>query len=147
MIFKSDSQTGDLNGFLDSGSRMEGELRFDTTFRIDGTFSGKIISDGNLVIGEGGEVDAEVRVGQIFISGVARGEIHAQRRIHLAASGRAYAHLETPTLVIEEGALFEGRCTMTREGGSTGSRGASGEGASVAKLVKPLPAKGVSSGG
>jgi len=135
MIFKSDSQAGELNGFLDNGSRMEGELRFDTTFRIDGKFVGKVVSDGNLVIGEGGEIEAEVHVGQIFVSGTARGEIHAQRRVHLASSGRVFADLATPTLVIEEGALFEGRCSMSREGS------ASTEGGSVAKLVKPLPAK------
>lgn len=135
MIRKSDSHTGELNGFLDSGSRMEGELRFDTTFRIDGKFVGKVVSDGNLIVGDGGEIEAEAHVGQIFISGQARGEIHAQRRVHLASGGRVFADVTTPTLVIEEGALFEGRCSMSREG-TAGT-----EGGSVAKLVKAMPAK------
>lgn len=132
MIFKSDSQAGELNGFLDSGSRMEGELSFDTTFRVDGKLTGKVISDGNLIVGEGGEIDGEIRVGQIFVSGTVRGEVHAARRVQLAAKGKALADLYTPSLVIEDGAVFEGRCSMSRE-----SR-AGVEGTPVTRL-KPVP--------
>jgi len=133
MIFKSDSQAGELNGFLDSGSRMEGELSFDTTFRVDGKLTGKVVSDGNLIVGEGGEIDGEIRVGQIFISGTVRGEIHAARRVQVAANGKAFADLHTPSLVIEDGALFEGRCSMSRE-----SR--VGVEASAVTRLKPVPA-------
>jgi len=133
MIFKSDSNAGELNGFLDSGSRMEGDLHFDTTFRIDGKLTGKVVSDGDLVVGDGGELEGEIRVGQIFISGTVRGEVHAARRVQIAANGRAFADLHTPSLIIEDGALFEGRCSMKREDRS------GAEGGSVARL-QPVPA-------
>lgn len=133
MIFKSDSNAGELNGFLDSGSRMEGDLHFDTTFRIDGRLTGKVVSDGDLVVGDGGELEGEIRVGQIFISGTVRGEIHAAQRVQVAANGRVFADLDTPSLIIEDGALFEGRCSMKREDR------AGAEGGSVARL-KPVPA-------
>lgn len=142
MIFKSDSTAGELNGFLDSGSRMEGELHFDTTFRIDGKLSGKVVSDGDLVVGDGGDLEGEIRVGQIFISGTVRGEIHAVRRVQIAANGKAFADLYTPSLVIEDGALFEGRCSMKRDGRS----GVEGGGTSVARL-KPVPAAKEGQGG
>jgi len=133
MIFKTDPSSGDLNGFLDSGSRIEGELSFDTTFRVDGKLTGKVTSDGNLNVGEGGEIDGEIRVGQIFISGTVRGEVHAARRVQIAAKGKAFADLHTPSLVIEDGALFEGRCSMTRDAGSRS------EGGAVTRL-QPVPA-------
>jgi cytoskeletal protein CcmA (bactofilin family) len=132
MIFKTDSNAGELNGFLDSGSRMEGELHFDTTFRIDGKLNGKVVSDGDLVVGEGGELEGETRVGQIFVSGTVRGAVHAARRVQIAANGRVFADLHTPSLVIEDGALFEGRCSMKRDGES------SVEGGAVARL-QPVP--------
>ena len=44
MIFKTDGERGDLNGFLDAGSHIEGALHFDDTFRIDGRLSGKVVS-------------------------------------------------------------------------------------------------------
>jgi cytoskeletal protein CcmA (bactofilin family) len=113
-MFK-DSARGDLNGFLDAGSLINGELHFEDTFRVDGKLTGKVVSDGDLVIGEQGEVDGEVTVGRVFVSGVVRGSVKATRRVELTAGGKAYADLDTPCLVIEEGAVFEGKCRMTAE--------------------------------
>lgn len=115
MIFKSDNPDGDLNGFVDAGTRFRGELEFETTFRVEGKVEGTVSSNGTLVIGEGGEVDGDIRVGQLFVSGVVRGSVKATRRIQLCAQGKAFAELETPSLVIEDGAIFDGRCSMTRE--------------------------------
>lgn len=115
MIFRTDSPEGDLNGFVDAGSHLKGELRFDTSFRVEGKIEGSVVSKGILVVGEGGEVDGDIRVGQIFVSGTVRGSIHATDKIQLCSSGRLFADLETPSLAIEDGAVFEGRCVMNRE--------------------------------
>ncbi len=115
MMFKSESKASDLNGFLDSGSHIQGELRFQTTFRVDGKFSGTVVSDGELIVGQGGDVEGDLRVGQVVVSGIVRGTIRAARRIHLSATGKLLADIDTPSLVIEDGGFFEGRCTMARE--------------------------------
>lgn len=135
MIFKSDSAQGDLNGFLDAGSHMQGSLHFEDTFRIDGKFTGKVISKGDLVVGEHGEVDGEVAVGRVFISGTVRGSIQASRRVELTASGRLLADIQTTSLVIEEGAHFEGSCTMARP--ATGQSESPG----AAPVVRPMAVK------
>lgn len=116
MIFKSDSKASDLNGFLDSGSHVEGELRFDASFRVDGKLTGTVISEGDLIVGEGGEVEGDLQVGQIFVSGTVRGTVRAARRIQISATGKVRAEIDTPSLVVEDGAFFEGRCSMPREG-------------------------------
>ena len=110
-MFKENAR-GDLNGFLDAGSHINGELHFEDTFRVDGKLTGKVVSEGDLVVGEQGEVDGDIEVGRVFISGVVRGSVTAANRVELTAGGKAYADLATPTLVIEEGALFEGKCRM-----------------------------------
>lgn len=115
MIFKSEGKQSDLNGFLDSGSNVTGELRFQTSFRVDGKFNGTVISDGELIVGQGGEVDGDLRVGQIVVSGTVRGAIRAARRIHLSSTGKLLADIDTPSLIIEDGGFFEGRCSMDRE--------------------------------
>jgi cytoskeletal protein CcmA (bactofilin family) len=117
MIFKSDGRQSDLNGFLDSGSHLKGELRFDASFRVDGKLTGAVTSDGDLIVGESGEIDGEIRVGQIFISGTVRGTVQAARKIQIAPSGKLFAEIDTPALVIEDGATFEGSCSMSRDGG------------------------------
>ncbi|HVS63635.1 MAG TPA: polymer-forming cytoskeletal protein [Thermoanaerobaculia bacterium] len=113
MIFRGDASGGSqLNGFLDTGSRITGELRFEQEFRIDGAVDGKVVSDGELVVGEQGVVEGEIEVGTVYISGTVRAKVRAHRRIEITASGKVYGEISTPALVIEEGALFEGRCAM-----------------------------------
>jgi cytoskeletal protein CcmA (bactofilin family) len=116
MIFRSDNSEGELNGFVDAGTVFRGELQFETTFRVEGKVEGTIVSNGTLVVGEGGVVEGEIRVAQVFVSGTVRGKVHASRRLQICKEGKAFADLETPSLVIEDGAILEGRCTMTREG-------------------------------
>lgn len=102
---------GELNGFLDAGSSIQGELHFEDTFRVDGKVSGTVVSRGDLIVGEGGEVDADVRAGRVFVSGVLKGRVEAAR-IELAPGCRVHAELVTPALVVEEGAFVQGRCAM-----------------------------------
>lgn len=117
MIFKSEAKQSALNGFLDSGSSTQGDLRFETSFRVDGRFTGTVSSEGDLVVGEGGEVEGELKIGALFVIGTVRGSVQATRRVQIAPGGKLYAELETPSLVIEDGALFEGRCSMARDSG------------------------------
>ena len=112
-MFKSE-RSGELNGFLDAGSFLKGELRFEDTFRVDGHLEGDIESDGDLVIGSEGAVTGRIRVARVFVSGTIRGEIIASRRLEISERGRVFADVTTPALVIEEGAFLEGRCAMER---------------------------------
>jgi cytoskeletal protein CcmA (bactofilin family) len=122
MMFKNASPQGDLNGFLDAGSHITGELSFDDTFRIDGKLTGNVVSKGNLIVGERGEVDGEIKVGRVFVSGVVRGTMRATERAEITATGRVFAKLYTPSLMIEEGAFFEGQCSMERKEAPQASR-------------------------
>lgn len=140
MMFKggSSSSQGDLNGFLDAGSRMNGTLRFDDTFRIDGQFEGQIEASGDLIVGEGGQIEAEIVARRVFISGTVRGTVHALERLEITALGQVVADIRTPSLSIEDGACFEGRCTMERPG--SGERSSAKTGGKVAQM--PLPKEG-----
>ena len=88
MNFRGKSAPGDLSGFLDQGSHFEGELRFEQSFRIDGKVCGTIRSEGDLVVGERGEIEGEIRVGRLFVSGIVRGEVRASKRLAIHARGR-----------------------------------------------------------
>jgi len=136
MFSKSDGQP-DLNGFLDQGANLQGELRFDASFRIDGKFQGSVRSSGRLVVGEDGTIDAEVHVGHLLVSGEVRGSVKAAEQIQIAAGGRLLADIETPSLLIEDGAIFEGRCSMTgnRKDGAGEKRSGGNE------SVTPISAK------
>lgn len=117
MIFRGNGGDGgtELDGFVDAGSRLHGELHFDSSFRVEGKVEGTVVSDGHLVIGTGGEVQGEIRVGEVFVSGTVRGTVRAARRVQISSTGKVYADLHTPSLVVEDGAIFEGSCAMSRE--------------------------------
>jgi cytoskeletal protein CcmA (bactofilin family) len=134
MIFKSDSAKGDLNGFLDAGSHIQGELHFDDTFRVDGKVTGRVVSKGDLVVGERGEITGEIEVGRVFVSGKVEGKIRTTRRTELTAGGRILADIETPSLVIEDGGFFKGRCIM-----APAAAHAEAPRESVRAMVTPMP--------
>ena len=104
-----------LNGFLDKGSRLKGELHFEETFRVDGRFEGKIPSGGELILGDSAEVEAEVHVARVSINGVFRGTIDATERVEIHPRARVTGEIRTPVLSIEEGAFFEGSCRMATD--------------------------------
>ena len=103
---------GELNGFLDHGSSFKGELEFEDTMRIDGRFNGKIVSKNELIVGESAHIDGDIHVGRIAISGTVVGKIVADQRVEIHRNGKVYSDVDTPALIIEEGAIFQGNCVM-----------------------------------
>ena len=106
------NKSGDLNGFLDRGSSFKGELEFEDTMRIDGKFNGKIQSKNELIVGESANIEGEFHVGRIAISGTVVGRIVAAQRVEIHRNGKVYCDIDTPALIIEEGAIFQGNCVM-----------------------------------
>ena len=102
----------DLNGFLDEGTELSGELRFRDVMRVDGRVKGRIVSDNTLIIGETGQVDAEIDCGVVSIRGRVTGQVHGRQRIELLSGCRVLATLVSPKLLIEDGAFFQGDCRM-----------------------------------
>lgn len=133
------SQKGDLNGFIDAGSYIEGSLHFEDTFRLDGRLKGKVVSTGDLVVGDHGDVEADIEVSRIFVSGTVRGSISAKQRVEIAASGKVYADLETPSLVVEDGAVLQGQCNMARDGGAQKKPVAKQGGGKVTRMPLSAP--------
>lgn len=97
-----------LNGFLDRGGRFEGNLTFEEVFRIDGHVKGSVISEKELVVGDTGVVEGEIRVGRLAVSGTIRGVVHATERIEVHSGAKVFAELHTPALTVEDGAVIQG---------------------------------------
>ena len=78
----------DLNGFMDEGTEFLGELRFRDMLRIDGRLKGSMVSDNTLIMGETGQVEAEIDCGVVSIRGTVIGR-GARAPAHRAAGGLA----------------------------------------------------------
>ncbi len=129
----------DLNALLGRGSEFEGKLTFEGTVRIDGKFTGQIQSGDVLVIGEGAKISAEVACGTIIVHGEVTGNIRAKNGVELHHPARVRGNIETPSLMIEKGVLFEGQAKMENLDKATfgGKTAAQQPAASPVAAVKP----------
>ena len=103
---------GTLTAFIDQGSEFTGKLTFKDTVRIDGRFEGEITSENTLIVGETGCVHAAIKSEVVVISGEVQGDIMANRQVTLHKTARVEGDVHTVGLVIEEGAVLNGRIDM-----------------------------------
>ncbi|WP_027721831.1 bactofilin family protein [Maridesulfovibrio zosterae] len=103
----------EINAFLGSGTDYQGKLNFQGAVRIDGNFNGEVESEGTLVVGKEARVQGVLRVGQLVLSGRVNGEVYASEKAVLHKTANLQGDLVTPVLVVEEGAVLEGRVTMS----------------------------------
>jgi len=111
---KTTTKDGDLTAYIDEASEIEGKFTFSGTVMLNGKFSGEIVSNDTLIIGEKGVVNATVRGGVVLVSGEVVGNILATERVELRGSARVSGDVEAPVVVVEEGVRFEGHCRMTK---------------------------------
>ena len=99
---------GNLSGFVGSGTLVTGEANFKALMRVDGHLSGRISSSsGTLIVGANGKVDANIEVAVAVIHGTVNGDIIATQRLELGRAAKLNGNIQTPSLIIEQGALFE----------------------------------------
>ena len=108
-----DIKEGNLSGFVGAGTALTGEVTFRAMLRVDGHFSGRINSeDGTLIVSAGGQIDADIEVAIAQINGTINGDVYATKRVELGRAARINGNIQTPALVVEQGAIFEGVCRM-----------------------------------
>lgn len=108
-------KTETMIAFLGKGTEYEGRLTFNGTVRLDSHFKGEISAVGTLIVGEGATVEADIHISHIIISGEIHGNIIADHRIEIHPPGKAFGDIQAPTVVIDEGGIFEGNCRMAPE--------------------------------
>ena len=109
------SESRNVSTVLDKECSFEGKMTFEGCVIIHGKFKGEIFSEGTLIIGEGGFVEGHVEIGTVEIQGEVRGNISASEKIEITAPAVVQGDIAAPSLIIKEGAVFEGNCSMGRK--------------------------------
>jgi cytoskeletal protein CcmA (bactofilin family) len=110
-----DIKEGTLSGFVGGGTVVTGEANFKAMMRVDGHLSGRVSSSsGTLIVGANGKVDANIEVAVAVIHGTINGDIIATQRLELGRAAKVNGNIQTPSLIIEQGAMFEGSCKMAQ---------------------------------
>ncbi len=109
---KVSSPVEEISAFLGKDTLFEGKMTFEGVFRLDGKFEGEIFESGTLIVGETAIIKGKIGVKTIIINGQVEGDVNAQERVEIHATGKLHGNLSTPIITIAEGGIFEGNCKM-----------------------------------
>lgn len=102
----------ELTTVLGEDIKFRGNLKFDHTLKINGTFQGTIQSSGDLLVGPGGTVEADIKTEGMQIEGAVTGNVIASQKISLRRGAIMRGDLRCRELEIEGGSKFTGSCIM-----------------------------------
>ncbi len=106
----SSAPVGDL--LLGEGAEFEGKLTFAGTVRIDAKFKGSIFTNDVLVVGEHAKIDADITCGTVVVYGEVNGNIKAKTAVELHHPAKLRGNVESPSLAIDKGVVFQGESKM-----------------------------------
>ncbi len=97
---------------IDAQSHFNGNYRSDSDLIIEGAFEGEIECNGTVTVAQDATMSATVRARNVIVAGSANGEITCDERFSISATGEMRGKAQASTLVVEEGAFFEGEFRM-----------------------------------
>lgn len=100
------------------GTRLEGKIVLDMISRINGVLVGEVHGKpgSKLILTETGIVEGDIFADQLIVDGFVRGNIISQGKVTVSRTGRVVGNIQAPTIELEFGAYFEGRCSMEGKG-------------------------------
>lgn len=96
---------------LGANCEMEGVLRSRANVRLDGTFTGTLEIEGNVLVGETAKITADINAKNVSIAGAVRGNVSG-KKVQLLRTGRIWGDIHATALTTEEGAFIDGKITM-----------------------------------
>ena len=120
-------QAPEAFSLVDRYSAIEGTFSTRRDLRIEGEMRGTLRCQGLLYVAEGADVDATVEAANIAVAGQLRGQITCHGKLHIMPTGRVLATVSTDSLVINEGAIYEGELHMAGETATVATPVSAGE--------------------
>ncbi|MGA8145723.1 MAG: polymer-forming cytoskeletal protein [Candidatus Acidiferrales bacterium] len=109
---RKNQDSGEWLGFLEKGVRFEGKLEVSGTFRLDAIVKGTLVSTETLILGENSVMEGVIEGNYVIIGGRFDGIINARGKVEIQTKSIVTGEIHTPCLIIEPGAVFDGRCHM-----------------------------------
>ncbi|WP_213412024.1 bactofilin family protein [Xylanibacillus composti] len=119
MLGRKKPDEGKLDTLIGQGTEIEGVLRSTGSIRIEGTFSGKLETQGDITIGEQALAKSDMQARHVWIAGQVIGNVQTSGTLSILQGGSLRGDVSCHALVIEEGAFFEGKSHMLQEAAAT----------------------------
>jgi cytoskeletal protein CcmA (bactofilin family) len=104
----------ETNSTIGLNSQFEGRFAVKGAIRIDGKFEGEALIVDKVFIGPKGKVKTNIKASSVVVEGILIGNIQATNRVLLLPTSRILGDIQTPELIIQNGTILEGRCTISR---------------------------------
>jgi len=106
---------GELNTIIGKGTTVLGDAQVQNSLRIDGKIKGNIRATDTVVVGKEGEVEGRIQTKHLLLAGKVNGNIAASGKVFLESTASVFGDIQALKLVIDEGAYFDGKCSMKKE--------------------------------
>ena len=102
-----------IKAYMGEDTVFNGSLSFHGAVRIDGKFEGQVQTDDTLIIGETGNLIAEISAGTIICMGRVEGTLIASKKVEIHSNSKVVGNIKSPALYIELGGVLDGSCDMS----------------------------------
>ncbi len=130
----AEQRSGEVT-IVGAGAKLEGTVVSAGSLRIDGQVKGQINADGDVMLSAQSQVEADIRAQNVSVAGRFKGSLQVKGRAEISQGGRVEGNITSKTLVVEEGAIFQGQSIMEQPAPGQATAPAQG------KAERPEPEK------
>jgi len=123
--------------FIGHGVEFTGVIKYQGSVRVDGKLDGEVHADGTLYLGEQAIITAKITAQSVISKGQITGDIKAKDKVQLLAPSKFEGSVKTPSLLMEEGVIFNGTCEMDPRKGTESKYQKPVSAMSVADALEP----------
>ncbi len=107
-------QFDNFDTLIGKKATFEGTIKIKEPIRVDGVVNGEIMSESDIVIGEGSEVKGNIKCKNILLAGKTNGNIEATGQLHITGTGALYGDASIYSFIVDEKGIFDGSCHMKK---------------------------------
>jgi cytoskeletal protein CcmA (bactofilin family) len=100
---------------IGSTTQFEGKINSSGIMRVNGSISGELNSKGHLIVGQNGSIKENINVNKLTISGSVEGKVNCNGALEITQDGVLNADIQVGSIKIDDGAIFNGKCTMIKK--------------------------------
>lgn len=108
--------TNTITTLVGKDTVVKGTLETTASIRIDGTVKADIKCGGVVVVTNEAHIEGTIMAESIIIAGEIKGDIYIKDKVNIEATGKVTGDIYTNRFVIDENAVFDGKCNMNKEG-------------------------------
>ena len=113
MLMKKDTEIR-IGTLIGNGAKLDGDFSVPGSVRIDGCIDGNVTVDGTLIVGATGAINGNISAEAVIIGGEVVGDVETSKKVELTGTAKVLGDITTAVLVIDENAVFQGKCNMNQ---------------------------------